>query len=790
MDDTEVGSPRNRSASAVKAAESAATAATTSAAAATAATKSATTAATTAATTSATTSATTAATTSATTAATTATTSATTAATTATTTAATTVTISTASSSSSSSSTTAAVAVAESEVADMDSYWKECFDIRQSKDSLGTEDSEDELSKTPDEGEIEAEQLTKIGLGPMVSLLTAEQEDLKSDEQTDLVWCSLTGPQRDTVRRWMDTLGRKKQLKTHVKDLFPNTDWHSSQSPPSSPTDSPAGLHSHTAPAGAAGGRNNNMAADALRQRADSTNRYRYFHRSKNAYSMDGHSDAFEIANGAASGIEMLCINPKQTWNKWAGNHIIGKASSLTNITEHDHHWFIEDRPITHTQEADCDSNLPNFIIEPREEGATTLSDLGPGDLSRLQCLAVIELSMLFDRHNIQDCPRKSKKSTRDHGVFGVALQTQLENDQKIYPNIGVPLFFHKLLDFLSEYGVHVEGILRVPGATSRIKILRNDLEEQFYLGRFDWKNMMPNDASALLKQFLRDLPDPLLTNKYRESFVNVQFLPTIRDRLKALNLLMMVLPDAHRNSLMLLLRFLKKVLYYQNENKMSLSNLAMIMAPNLFLSSSSKKLKNFKDWEISIAVPANIIKLMVNYIDILWTVPPSMIQQLRHRYQIEFTRKIKKLKMPGKKEPTKKSLSPDFSSETLDNMICIQVPHLSKSTRMPLFDTLSVSDVLYHVQKMQQHLAEQDTTDSYHRRQNPHHLHQQHQQQPHPPHHQFYPHQLPHYLKCQHILDLYEVGGNIGERCLQPSAMVSAVFRDNTAAEWVVRIR
>ena len=70
-----------------------------------------------------------------------------------------------------------------------------------------------------------------------------------------------------------------------------------------------------------------------------------------------------------------------------------------------------------------------------------------------------------------------------------------------------------------------------------------------------------------------------------------------------------------------LLLRFLKKVVDYKNENKMSLSNVAMIMAPNLFLPSSSKKLKNFKDWEVSIAVPANIVKLMVKYIDILWMV-------------------------------------------------------------------------------------------------------------------------------------------------------------------------
>ncbi|XP_029635720.1 rho GTPase-activating protein 18 isoform X3 [Octopus sinensis] len=660
---------------------------------------------------------------------------------------------------------------AGSDVVDMDPYWKEFHDIRQSKESIGTEDSEDDLSKTPDEGEIEAEQLTKIGLGPMISHFTAttssESVDLKHDEEAELMLSSLTIQQRDTVQRWVDTLSRKKAAKTHVKYIFPNNDMPPNQSPPSSPTDQPGGLHGF-----ASGNRNNNSVLDSSKQRPD--NRHRYFHR-KCVYSMDGNPDDFEIANGAATGIEMLSINPKQTWNKWAGNHVIGKVNSLAFIPEHDNTWFMEDKSSTQALDPDSEVKLINFILENREEGHTTLSDLSSGDLSRLQCLAVIELSMLFEHYGIQDCQRKGKKTTRDHGVFGVALQTQLENDQKRYPHLAVPLFFQQLIDFLTIYGVHVEGILRIPGATSRIKILRNDLEEQFYQGRFDWRNMLPNDASALLKQFLRDLPDPLLTNKYRESFVNVQFIPNLRDQLKALNLLFMVLPDAHRNSLMILLRFLKNVIYYQNENKMTLSNVAMIMAPNLFLSSSSKKLKNFKDWEISIAVPAYIIKLMVNYIDILWTIPPSMIQQLRRRYELEITRKSRRLKIPGKKEPVKKTHLSE-SPDQLDNMIDIQVPHLSKSTRIQLFEALVVEDILFHVQKMEHHFNE-NKSDSYQKWQNQlhhsHHHHHHHHQQQQPP--QLY---------------LYEVGGNIGERCLKSNASVTAIHRINPGAEWVIRKR
>ena len=41
------------------------------------------------------------------------------------------------------------------------------------------------------------------------------------------------------------------------------------------------------------------------------------------------------------------------------------------------------------------------------------LSDLSRSDISRLRCLAVIELSMLFDRYNIPDSSRKGKKPSR-----------------------------------------------------------------------------------------------------------------------------------------------------------------------------------------------------------------------------------------------------------------------------------------------------------------------------------------------------------------------------------------
>ena len=52
---------------------------------------------------------------------------------------------------------------------------------------------------------------------------------------------------------------------------------------------------------------------------------------------------------------------------------------------------------------------------------------------------------------------------------------------------------------------------------------LRAELEDGFENGKFRWEDVRPNDAAGLLKQFLRELPVPLLTLDYLEAFAQVE---------------------------------------------------------------------------------------------------------------------------------------------------------------------------------------------------------------------------------------------------------------------------
>lgn len=53
--------------------------------------------------------------------------------------------------------------------------------------------------------------------------------------------------------------------------------------------------------------------------------------------------------------------------------------------------------------------------------------------------------------------------------------------------------------------------------------MLQQKLETSFYSGQFGWDDVNPNDAAALLKKFIRELPAPLLTSEYVNTFSAVR---------------------------------------------------------------------------------------------------------------------------------------------------------------------------------------------------------------------------------------------------------------------------
>uniref|UniRef100_A0A8C5TXZ1 Rho GTPase activating protein 40 n=1 Tax=Malurus cyaneus samueli TaxID=2593467 RepID=A0A8C5TXZ1_9PASS len=225
---------------------------------------------------------------------------------------------------------------------------------------------------------------------------------------------------------------------------------------------------------------------------------------------------------------------------------------------------------------------LTRFKIPKGRLGVTRIGDLSAQDMKKIPTLALIELTALCDILGFELKRNKAAKlKTTEKRLFGVPLNTLLENDQKLLPNTKVPLLLQALLSCLEKRGLETEGILRVSGSQTRIKSLEQKLERDFYSGLFRWDEVHQNDVSGLLKRFIRELPAPLLTAEYLPAFAAVQ---NLKQRLQALNLLILILPEPNRNTLKALLEFLSKVVSRENNNKMNLWNVSTVMAPNLFM--------------------------------------------------------------------------------------------------------------------------------------------------------------------------------------------------------------
>ncbi|KAJ8379007.1 hypothetical protein AAFF_G00232360 [Aldrovandia affinis] len=396
------------------------------------------------------------------------------------------------------------------------------------------------------------------------------------------------------------------------------------------------------------------------------------------------------------------------------------------------------------------DGALPIFLPPCPKLGLTRVEDLSSEDMKKIGYISLIELTTLYDALGVElKRSRSARGKSRENGIFGVPLATLLENDQKKLPGSKVPLIFRKLLSKLEQTGLQTEGILRVPGSASRVKHLRQELEAKFYEDRFDWEQVRHNDAAGLLKMFIRELPYPLLTLQHLPAFIAVLSMSSSRHQIQALHLLIMLLPEPNRDTLKALLEFLRKVVAHEEKNRMSLWNVSMIVAPNLFIArSKSAKLEEMQ----GAAGAAHLVRLLITNQDLLWTVPCFLISHLRKLNEASVTKK------PPSSEKTKRKLLRRWTMDR-DKREKVQFSDLLREgiirVHAPLHTKVSMAILLDSGTKAKDVMARFDCENgsrSSSRR----------------------PRQY-----------LFEVGGNIGERCLDSETHLLDLYRVNPNCTW-----
>ncbi|XP_029468267.1 rho GTPase-activating protein 40 isoform X2 [Rhinatrema bivittatum] len=590
----------------------------------------------------------------------------------------------------------------------MDDFWTEVENIKQSSDSEPEESTLD--AKTPEEGEAEAEWLQDAGLSDLISEHT-------SDGDNAVLLSTLTKTQTAAVQRRLDTYSRSirkksKQPVRDVRDVF-----------------------------GAASSRE--IFAETEESNLDQMeNGSGILH---NTQKLDGEPRGF-ISTLRGPGKEEL-FNTDVAYSEQAAALLKGTMQ-----------W--EPKRI----KEEC--SLPKIQIPKGRLGVTRIGDLSSQDMKKIPTLALIELTALCDVLDLDLKRNKAvKRKATENRLFGVPLSVLLENDQRIIPSTRVPLILQALLSSLEKKGLDTEGILRISGSQTRIKSLQQKLEVDFYAGLFSWEEVHQNDVSGLLKRFIRELPTPLLTTEYISAFASVQNIPNLKQRLQALNLLVLILPEANRNTLKALLEFLRKVAARENNNKMNLWNVSTVMAPNLFMHKGvPTKIPEGQEKQLAEGA-ADVVRMMIHYQDLLWTISSFLVAQVRklnenssRRYPF-YDRRIKNLlrKMHTDKDKAEKNQAEPSKTVKIQASL-----FLKDSLEVHLDNRTKAADVLKQFQRnLYQNNWSMVSTVSL--------------------------------LKCNGSIEssdlvLCEVGGNINERCLDPDTYLLDLYNINPNGEWIIK--
>ncbi|XP_056674730.1 rho GTPase-activating protein 18 isoform X3 [Monodelphis domestica] len=611
-------------------------------------------------------------------------------------------------------------------------YWTELENIKKSRENRH-EEQEVVVVKEPDEGELEEEWLKDAGLSNLFG-------DCAGDSQESMVFLStLTRTQAAAVQKRFETVSqtmRKKNKQYQIPDV-----------------------------------------RDIFAQQRESTEKNQNSSKFLNQTVWNGwsHQDMKEKKVPYGSELDSDRTNE----NKYKEKHDL--ASDL-GISEKNSPCLPEDVPASETdinleisfaeqaanqketskekfrENKDEYNSLPNFRLPKDKTGNTRIGDLAPQDMKKVCCLALIELTALYDVFGIELKHQKAvKMKTKDSGLFGVPLSVLLEQDQKRVPGMRIPLIFQKLISRIEDGGLETEGLLRIPGAAIRIKNLCQELEAKFYEGTFNWESVKQHDAASLLKLFIRELPQPLLSLEYLKAFQAVQNLPSKKQQLQALNLLIILLPETNRDTLKALLEFLQRVIDNREKNKMTVRNVAMVMAPNLFMYPGLSIKPNEQGEFVMAAGTASVMHFLIKYQQLLWTIPKFLVTQVRkqnteNHKKDKKDKAMKKLlkKMAYDREKYEKQDKNLSDADVPQGVIRVQAPHLSKvSMAIQLTEELKASDVLARFLSQESGVVQT--------------------------------------LKKGEIF-LYEIGGNIGERCLEDDTYMKDLYQLNPNAEWVIK--
>lgn len=229
-------------------------------------------------------------------------------------------------------------------------------------------------------------------------------------------------------------------------------------------------------------------------------------------------------------------------------------------------------------------------------------------------------------------------KNVKKKGVFGVPLEVIIERDgaestDGVGPGtLRIPAIIDDIISCMRQMDLSVEGVFRKNGNIKKqqemVDRVNNEGCDQINFG-----DQPVIQLAAILKRYLRDLPDPLMTHKLYRLWTGAAKIPDLAKRKRCLHLVCCLLPKSHRDCLEILFTFLKWAgTFHQLDeelgSKMDVRNLATVIAPNILTNAAKAPAL---DSEAIYVIDA--VEVLIANIEEMCQVPDDLLALLNDPY-------------------------------------------------------------------------------------------------------------------------------------------------------------
>ncbi|KAF2718820.1 GTPase-activating protein-like protein of the rho/rac family [Polychaeton citri CBS 116435] len=235
---------------------------------------------------------------------------------------------------------------------------------------------------------------------------------------------------------------------------------------------------------------------------------------------------------------------------------------------------------------------LEYFIV--RHVAVLSMEPLLDGHFNQEELIDLIEAKRptFWSKFGKAFAPKDKRSKVTKTQIFGVPLEQLLErNYEESTDGVGpgslkIPSVVQETVSAMKTMDMSVEGVFRKNGNIKRLNDAKEEIDAKGAL-EMDLTKENPVQVAALLKRFLRELPDPLLTHKLHKLWITSQRIDDSDKRRRLLHLTCCLMPKAHRDTMEVLFTFMNWVSSFshvdeESGSKMDIHNLATVITPNI----------------------------------------------------------------------------------------------------------------------------------------------------------------------------------------------------------------